>query len=73
MNRKRFWNRLRTLGLIGEPELIRVHRIAQQQGIAPEDAAVALGMLTESQVRELRVPTILSVGGTALSFPPSGT
>ncbi|HEV3027775.1 MAG TPA: hypothetical protein VG457_09395 [Planctomycetota bacterium] len=48
--RQRFWGRLRGLKIIRESDLIRVHRHAQQRGIAPEAAIVALGMLTEDQV-----------------------
>jgi len=52
-HRRQFWNRLRGLGLIREPELIQVYRLAQQHRIAPEEAAVALGVMTERQIREL--------------------
>ncbi len=48
--RQRFWSRLRELNLIRESELIRVHRLAQQRRMSPEEAVVALGMLTEDQV-----------------------
>jgi hypothetical protein len=48
--RQRFWSRLRGLKVIRESDLIRVHRHAQQQAIAPEEAIVALGMLTEDEV-----------------------
>ena len=48
--RQRFWSRLRELGLIRESELIRVHRLAQQRRMTPEEAVVALGMLTDDEV-----------------------
>ncbi|HLY73715.1 MAG TPA: hypothetical protein VKU80_06310, partial [Planctomycetota bacterium] len=48
--RQRFWSRLRALKILRESELIRVYRHAQQQGIPPEEAMVALGLLTEDQV-----------------------
>ena len=48
--RQRFWSRLRELGIIRESELIRVHRLAQQRCMSPEEAVVALGLLTEDQV-----------------------
>ena len=51
--RRRFWNRLCRAGLIRERELIRVHRVAQKERIAPEEALVATGMLTREQVVEL--------------------
>ena len=51
--RQRFLNRIRVLGIVREPELIQVHRVAQDRRIAPEDAVVALGLLTEDQVLEL--------------------
>lgn len=51
--RRRFWNRLSHAGLIRQRELIRVHRVAQQERIAPEEAVVALGMLTREQAVEL--------------------
>ena len=49
-NPKGIWNRLRGLGLIHETDLIRIHRIAQQQRISPELAAIALGVVTRRQV-----------------------
>jgi hypothetical protein len=51
--RQRFWSRLRALKILRESELIRVYRHAQQQGIAPEEAMVALRLLTEDQVIEI--------------------
>ena len=48
--RQRFWSRLRELGLIRQSELIRVHRLAQQRRMTPEEAVVALGMLTDDEV-----------------------
>ncbi|HVR87532.1 MAG TPA: hypothetical protein VMU54_24615 [Planctomycetota bacterium] len=51
--RQRFWARLRGLKIIRESDLIRVHRHAQQRGVAPEEAIVALGLLTEDQVIEI--------------------
>jgi hypothetical protein len=51
--RQRFWSRLRALKILRESELIRVYRHAQQRGIAPEEAMVALGLLTEDQVIEI--------------------
>jgi hypothetical protein len=51
--RQRFWTRLRALKLIREPDLVRVYRHAQQHGLAPEEAMVALGLLTEDQVIEI--------------------
>ena len=50
--RRRFWNRLCRLGIVRERELVRVHRLAQARRIAPEEAVVALGMLTRDQVLE---------------------
>jgi hypothetical protein len=50
--RRRFWNRLCRAGLVRERELIRVHRVAQQERIAPEEALVTLGLLTREQVVE---------------------
>jgi len=51
--RSRLWSRLRGLGLLREPELIRVYQVAQQNRISPEQAAVALGVMTEQQARDL--------------------
>ena len=51
--RQRFWARLRGLSIIRESELIRVHRLAQQHRMTPEEAVVALGLLTEEQVLEI--------------------
>jgi len=51
--RSRFWSRLRGLRMIREPDLIQVYQVAQQHRIAPEVAAIALGVLTEKQAREL--------------------
>lgn len=48
--RQRFWTRLRDLRVIRESELIRVHRLAQQHRMTPEEALVALGLLTQEQV-----------------------
>jgi hypothetical protein len=44
------WSRIRALGLIRESQLIRVHWIAQKEGVDPLEAAVALGVLTENQI-----------------------
>jgi hypothetical protein len=44
------WSRIRALGLIRESQLIRVHWIAQKEGLDPLEAAVALGVLTEDQI-----------------------
>ncbi len=46
------WNRLRGSGILQEADLIRIYRIAQQSGIAPEAAALALGILTEKQLSQ---------------------
>ena len=51
--RQRFLNRIRELGIVREPDLIQVHRVAQERRIAPEDAVVVLGMLTKVQVLDL--------------------
>jgi len=51
--RQRFWSRLRVLKILRESDLIRVYHQAQRQGIAPEEAMVALGLLTEDQVIEI--------------------
>jgi len=51
--RQRFWSRLRGLKLIRESDLIRVHRHAQQRSIAPEEAIIVLGLLSEDQVLEI--------------------
>jgi hypothetical protein len=51
--RRRFWNRLCRLGIVRERELIGLHRVAQARRIAPEEAVVAMGMLTQDQVVEL--------------------
>jgi len=48
--RQRFCARLRELGIIRDSELIRVHRLAQQRRMTPEEAVVALRLLTEEQV-----------------------
>jgi hypothetical protein len=48
--RQRFWSRLCALKVIRESDLIRVYRHAQQRAIAPEEAMVELGLLTEDQV-----------------------
>ena len=53
--RRRFWNRLCRLGILRERELVRVHRVAQEQRIAPEQAVVALGLLTRDQAAEFLV------------------
>ena len=50
--RRRFWNRLCRAGLLRERDLIRVHRVAQKERIAPEEALVVTGMLTREQVQE---------------------
>jgi hypothetical protein len=50
--RKGLWRRLRGLGLLHETDLIRIHRIAQQQRVSPELAAVALGVVTRRQLLE---------------------
>ena len=68
--RRRFWNRLCRLGIIRERELIRLHRVAQERRIAPEEAVVALGMLTQDQVVELltcRTPFGFSMEGLGIS------
>ena len=46
------WNRLRRLGLLQGADLIRIHRIAQQQRVTPEVAAIALGVVTRKQILE---------------------
>jgi hypothetical protein len=46
------WNRLRGSGILHEADLIHIYRIAQQSGIAPEAAALALGILTEKQLSQ---------------------
>jgi hypothetical protein len=46
------WNRLRGSGILREADLIRIYRIAQQHGIAPEEAALALGVVTEKQLSQ---------------------
>jgi hypothetical protein len=51
--RQRFLSRIHELGIVHGPELILVHRVAQQRGIAPEDAVVMLGLLTEDEVLEM--------------------
>jgi len=51
--RRRFWNRLCRAGLVRGGELVRIHRVAQQERIAPEEALVTLGLLTREQVVEL--------------------
>jgi len=51
-SRRVIWSRLRGLGLLHETDLIRIHRIAQQQRISPELAAIALGIVTRRQVLE---------------------
>jgi hypothetical protein len=50
--RKGIWLRLRGRGLLHETDLIRIYRIAQQQHVSPEVAAIALGVLTRKQVLE---------------------
>jgi hypothetical protein len=50
--RRRFWNRLCRLGIIRQQELIGIHQLAQKERIAPEEAVVALGVLTRDQVVE---------------------
>lgn len=50
--RRRFWNRLCRMGIVGERELVRVHRYAQSRRIAPEGAVVAMGILTPDQAVE---------------------
>ncbi len=51
--RQQFINRLRERGIISGPELIRVHRIAQELRIAPEDAVVILGLMSADEVLDL--------------------
>ena len=53
--RRRFWGRLAAFGIIRPTQLIRIHRVAQDRGIAPEEAVVALGMLTRDQVVEFLI------------------
>ena len=53
--RRRFWGRLATLGILRPSQLIRIHRIAQDRGIAPEEAVVSLGMLTRDQAVEFLI------------------
>ena len=68
--RRRFWNRLRQFGLLGERDLIRVHQVAQRRRIAPEEAVVALGMLTRDQVVEFLTgesPFGFSIDGLGIS------
>lgn len=50
--RRGLWSRLRRLGLLQGADLIRIHRIAQQQRVTPEVAAIALGVVTRKQVLE---------------------
>jgi hypothetical protein len=50
--RRRFWNRLCRLGIIREQELVGIHQLAQKRRIAPEEAVVELGVLTQDQVVE---------------------
>jgi hypothetical protein len=50
--RRRFWLRLSRLGIIRQQELIGIHQLAQKERISPEEAVVALGMLTRDQVVE---------------------
>ncbi|HLY11178.1 MAG TPA: hypothetical protein VKW04_17895 [Planctomycetota bacterium] len=51
--RQRFWMRLRSQRIIRASELIRVHRYAQQRCLSPEEAIVALGLMTEAEVINL--------------------
>jgi hypothetical protein len=68
--RSRFWSRLLGLRLIRNPDLIQVYQVAQQQRITPEEAAIALGILTEKQARELLFQVL---GGEVASPWPSAT
>jgi hypothetical protein len=52
-SRRRFLNRLCALGIVRERELIEVHRLAQVRRMTPEEAVVALGLLTRDQAAEL--------------------
>ena len=52
-SRRRFLNRLCALGIVRERELVELHRVAQSRRIAPEEAVVALGLLTSDQAAEL--------------------
>jgi len=51
--RQGLWSRILALRLIREPQLILVHWIAQNAGVDPLKAAVALGVLTEDQIQGL--------------------
>jgi hypothetical protein len=50
--RRRFWARLSRLGILRPQQLIGIHQMAQKERIAPEEAVVALGMLTKAQALE---------------------
>jgi hypothetical protein len=50
------WSRLRELGIIRAPDLVHVHRIAQEQRVPPVEVALALGLLKEEQLRRVKVP-----------------
>ena len=51
--RQQFLNRIRERGIVSGSELIRVHRVAQERRIAPEDAVVLLGLLSEEEVLDI--------------------
>jgi len=51
--RQRFWSRVCYLKSVRTADLIRVHHHAQQHCMAPEEAVVALGLLTEAQAIEI--------------------
>lgn len=51
--RKRFWSRVAGLKAVRTSDLIRAHHVAQQRCISPEEALVALGVLSQSQVLEI--------------------
>jgi twitching motility protein PilT len=62
--RKRVGARLLERKLVSEPELARANRMAEERKMAPEQALVALGQLTEDQVgvvmaEELGIPYVL--------------
>jgi hypothetical protein len=60
--RKGIWLRLHGRGLLHETDLIRIHRIAQQQHVSPEVAAIALGVNRSSKDRQDRRPLVLGNG-----------